>query len=108
VKNSVNFASNPDVNALFTLPPLSILNENPNWNYQMMTVIEPPSALSSPQRRSQVLLMFYLPGQSVTTERLGNLTQVDEIRPGRISRRPTRNSALSPLTFVTGGRQLSD
>ncbi|MCD8670319.1 hypothetical protein LUD45_23570, partial [Klebsiella pneumoniae] len=28
----------------------------------MMTVIEPPSALSSPQRRSQVLLMFYLPG----------------------------------------------
>ncbi|MDU2541625.1 MAG: hypothetical protein E7D33_11870, partial [Klebsiella sp.] len=25
----------------------------------MMTVIEPPSALSSPQRRSQVLLMFY-------------------------------------------------
>lgn len=44
----------------------------------MMTVIEPPSVLSSPQRRSQVLLMFYLPGQSVTPEWLGNLTQVDE------------------------------
>jgi hypothetical protein len=43
----------------------------------MMTVIEPPSVLSSPQRRSQVLLMFYLPGQSVTPERLG-LNQVDE------------------------------
>ena len=44
----------------------------------MMTVIEPPSVLSSPQRRSQVLLMFYLPGQSVTPEWLGSLTQVDE------------------------------
>lgn len=44
----------------------------------MMTVIEPPSALSSPQRRSQVLLMFYLPGQSVTTERLGRINLVDE------------------------------
>lgn len=39
----------------------------------MMTVIEPPSALSSPQRRSQVLLMFYLPGQPVTPERLSHI-----------------------------------
>ncbi|HBS5678971.1 stationary phase inducible protein CsiE [Klebsiella sp. 141240] len=44
----------------------------------MMTVIEPPSALSSPQRRSQVLLMFYLPGQSVTPQQLVRLNQVDE------------------------------
>ena len=44
----------------------------------MMTVIEPPSALSSPQRRSQVLLMFYLPGQPVTPERLSHINQVDE------------------------------
>ncbi len=44
----------------------------------MMTVIEPPSALSSPQRRSQVLLMIYLPGQSVTTERIGRINLVDE------------------------------
>ncbi|HHG8771767.1 TPA: stationary phase inducible protein CsiE [Raoultella planticola] len=44
----------------------------------MMTVIEPPSALSSPQRRSQVLLMFYLPGQPVTPERLSHINLVDE------------------------------
>lgn len=44
----------------------------------MMTVIEPPSALSSPQRRSQVLLMLYLPGQSVTPEQLSHINQVDE------------------------------
>jgi transcriptional antiterminator len=44
----------------------------------MMTVIEPPSALSSPQRRNQVLLMFYLPGQPVTPERLSAINSVDE------------------------------
>ena len=44
----------------------------------MMTVIEPPSALSSPQRRNQVLLMFYLPGQPVTPERLSAINLVDE------------------------------
>ncbi|MBN0902783.1 stationary phase inducible protein CsiE, partial [Pseudomonas aeruginosa] len=54
------------------------LAETLTGTYQMMTVIEPPSALSSPQRRSQVLLMFYLPGQSVTTERLGRINLVDE------------------------------
>lgn len=43
----------------------------------MMTVIEPPSALSSPQRRSSAPDV-YLPGQSVTTERLGRINLVDE------------------------------
>ncbi|MDN6958133.1 stationary phase inducible protein CsiE, partial [Enterococcus faecium] len=44
----------------------------------MMTGIEPPSALSSQQRLSQVLMMFYLPVQSVTTERFGMINLVNE------------------------------
>lgn len=43
----------------------------------MMTVIEPPSALPV-HSAVAVLLMFYLPGQSVTTERLGRINLVDE------------------------------
>lgn len=63
----------------------------------MMTVIEPPSALSSPQRRSQVLLMFYLPGQSVTTERLGRINLVDETTSGRILRRPDAKFSVTTV-----------
>lgn len=63
----------------------------------MMTVIEPPSALSSPQRRSQVLLMFYLPGQSVTTERLGRINLVDETTVRRILRRPDAKFSVTTV-----------
>ena len=76
----------------------------------MMTVIEPPSVLSSPQRRSQVLLMFYLPGQSVTPEWLGSLTQVDEDTArqdiAETGREIQRYHPLNP--DFTSGRQLSD
>ncbi|MBF3320866.1 stationary phase inducible protein CsiE, partial [Leptospira borgpetersenii serovar Hardjo-bovis] len=44
----------------------------------MMTLLcPPPSVLSSPQRRCQVLLMLYLPGQTITPEMLGRLNGVD-------------------------------
>lgn len=43
----------------------------------MMTVLEPPSVLSSPQRRCQTLLMFYQPGHSVTPETIGRVNNVD-------------------------------
>ncbi|ELQ6126001.1 stationary phase inducible protein CsiE [Cronobacter dublinensis] len=44
----------------------------------MMTLLcPPPSVLSSPQRRCQVLLMLYLPGQTITPESLGRLNGVD-------------------------------
>lgn len=44
----------------------------------MMTLNEPPSVLSSPQRRCQVLLMLYLPGVSVTPEYLGQINDIDD------------------------------
>ena len=44
----------------------------------MMTVTEKPSALSSPQRRCQLLLMLYLPGQSVTAESICRMNNVDD------------------------------
>lgn len=43
----------------------------------MMTVLEPPSVLSSPQRRCQALLMLYLPGHSITAEYIGMVNNVD-------------------------------
>ncbi|KAA1046405.1 stationary phase inducible protein CsiE [Pseudocitrobacter sp. 73] len=43
----------------------------------MMTLMEPPSVLSSPQRRCQVLLMFYLPGHTITPEFIGKVNGVD-------------------------------
>jgi len=43
----------------------------------MMTVPEPPSVLSSPQRRCQALLMLYLPGQAITPEFIGTVNNVD-------------------------------
>ncbi len=43
----------------------------------MMTVLEPPSVLSSPQRRCQALLMLYLPGHVITPEYIGNVNNVD-------------------------------
>ena len=44
----------------------------------MMTVQELPSVLSSPQRRCQIMLMLYLPGQSVTPEAISRMNNVDE------------------------------
>ncbi|POP42485.1 stationary phase inducible protein CsiE [Superficieibacter electus] len=43
----------------------------------MMTLTTPPSVLSSPQRRCQVLLMLYLPGQSITAEFIGRVNNVE-------------------------------
>ncbi len=43
----------------------------------MMTLMEPPSVLSSPQRRCQVLLMFYLPDHTITPEFIGEVNGVD-------------------------------
>lgn len=43
----------------------------------MMTLMEPPSVLSSPQRRCQVLLMLYLPGHTITPEYIGKINGVD-------------------------------
>lgn len=44
----------------------------------MMTLDQPPSLLSSPQRRCQVLLMLYLSEQAVTPEFIGKLNGVDD------------------------------
>lgn len=44
----------------------------------MMTLDQPPSLLSSPQRRCQVLLMLYLPGHAITPEFIGKLHGVDD------------------------------
>lgn len=44
----------------------------------MTIVMTPPSVLSSPQRRCQVLLMLALPGQTVTTEIIRTINGVDE------------------------------
>lgn len=43
----------------------------------MMMLMEPPSVLSSPQRRCQVLLMLYLPDHSITPEYIGKMNGVD-------------------------------
>lgn len=43
----------------------------------MTIVMTPPSALSSPQRRCQVLLMLALPGQIVTMENISAMNGVD-------------------------------
>ncbi len=44
----------------------------------MTIVMTPPSALSSPQRRCQVLLMLALPGQRVTLEHISAMNGVDD------------------------------
>lgn len=44
----------------------------------MMTVTETPSALSSPQRRCQLLLMLYQPGEAVTAESICRMHSVDD------------------------------
>lgn len=43
----------------------------------MMTISNPPSVLSSPQRRCQVLLMLYLPGENITPEFISRVNNVD-------------------------------
>ncbi|WP_039055905.1 stationary phase inducible protein CsiE [Enterobacter sp. Bisph1] len=44
----------------------------------MTIVMTPPSVLSSPQRRCQVLLMLAVPGQQVTMEHISTINGVDE------------------------------
>lgn len=44
----------------------------------MTIVLTPPSALSSPQRRCQVLLLLALPGQDVTMEHISAMNGVDD------------------------------
>ena len=47
----------------------------------MMTLLcPPPSALSSPQRRCHLLLLLYLPGQTVTPEVIARMNGVDDER----------------------------
>lgn len=47
----------------------------------MMTLLSPPpSVLSSPQRRCHLLLLLYLPGQTVTPEILARLNGVDNTK----------------------------
>ncbi|WP_414164526.1 stationary phase inducible protein CsiE [Superficieibacter sp. BNK-5] len=43
----------------------------------MMTLTTPPSVLSSPQRRCQVLLMLYLPGHTITPDFIGRVNNVE-------------------------------
>jgi len=45
----------------------------------MTIVMTPPSALSSPQRRCQVLLMLALPGHTVTTDIISAMNGVDDV-----------------------------
>lgn len=44
----------------------------------MTLLCPPPSALSSPQRRCHLLLLLYLPGQTVTPEVIGRVNGVDD------------------------------
>lgn len=44
----------------------------------MMTTLEMPSALSSSQRRCQVLLMLYVPGFRATLQSIGEINGVDD------------------------------
>lgn len=44
----------------------------------MMSTLAPPSVLSAPQRRCQVLLTLFLPGQIATTQTFSNLNGVDD------------------------------
>lgn len=44
----------------------------------MTTYFPPPSELSSPQRRCHLLLLFYLPGVTVTPEFAGQINGVDD------------------------------
>ena len=44
----------------------------------MMTVTEKPSALSSPQRRCQILLMLYLPDRTVTADSICRINNVND------------------------------
>lgn len=44
----------------------------------MTLACPPPSALSSPQRRCHLLLLLYLPGQTVTPEVIGRINGVDD------------------------------
>ncbi|KNC90323.1 stationary phase inducible protein CsiE [Trabulsiella odontotermitis] len=44
----------------------------------MMTMLDTPSALSSPQRRCQTLLMLSLPGQEITHQYISNVNNVDD------------------------------
>ncbi|WP_297201155.1 stationary phase inducible protein CsiE [uncultured Pluralibacter sp.] len=44
----------------------------------MMTVTEKPSALSSPQRRCQILLMLYLPDRAVTAGSICRINNVND------------------------------
>ncbi|MCU6683373.1 stationary phase inducible protein CsiE [Leclercia sp. H6W5] len=44
----------------------------------MMTTLEMPSALSSSQRRCQVLLMLYVPGFRANLQRIGEINGVDD------------------------------
>lgn len=48
---------------------------------RMMTLLSPPpSVLSSPQRRCHLLLLLYIPGQTVTPEILARLNGVDDTK----------------------------
>ena len=44
----------------------------------MMSTLAPPSVLSAPQRRCQVLLTLFLPGQIATTQTFSSLNGVDD------------------------------
>ena len=44
----------------------------------MMSTLAPPSVLSAPQRRCQVLLTLFLPGQIATAQTFSSLNGVDD------------------------------
>lgn len=44
----------------------------------MMSTLAPPSVLSAPQRRCQMLLTLFLPGQSATAQTFSSLNGVDD------------------------------
>ena len=70
-----------------------------------MTIeMTPPSVLSSPQRRCQVLLMLALPGHTVTTEIIRAMNGVDE----EVTRQDiAEGGAYVPILSLSSMRQRS-
>ena len=58
----------------------------------MMPTLAPPSVLSAPQRRCQILLTLFQPGLTATTATFSELNGVDDDMPVLISAKQDERS----------------
>lgn len=69
----------------------------------MIPTLAPPSVLSAPQRRCQVLLTLFQPGLSATTATFSEINGVDDEMVGRdISETGREIQRYHQLTITTG------